>query len=67
MEALVNYERIKKITEAQIGNPLNDLTDKEKITLIAGHFEKIMQTLGLNLNDDSLNGTPNRVAKMYVK
>jgi hypothetical protein len=31
MEALVNYERIKKITETQIGNPINDLTDKEKI------------------------------------
>ncbi len=43
------------------------LNDDEKIELIAGHFEKIMNILGLDLNDDSLRGTPYRVAKMYVK
>ena len=42
-------------------------TDDEKIEIIAQHFSKIMQTLGLDLNDDSLKGTPKRVAKMYVK
>jgi GTP cyclohydrolase I len=42
-------------------------TDKEKIKIIAGHFKEIMETLGLDLNDDSLMGTPNRVAKMYVQ
>ncbi len=67
MEALVNIERIKKIAETQTVLNQDDLTDKEKIAIIAGHFEKIMQTLGLNLSDDSLSGTPNRVAKMYVK
>lgn len=44
-----------------------DLSDDEKIKTIAHHFRQIMQTLGLDLNDDSLNGTPKRVAKMYVK
>jgi GTP cyclohydrolase I len=44
-----------------------DLEDAEKISVIAHHFRKIMQTLGLDLDDDSLNGTPLRVAKMYVK
>ena len=29
-------------------------------------FKAIMETLGLDLNDDSLSGTPHRVAKMYV-
>ena len=44
-----------------------DLTDQEKIAIIQEYFKNIMLTLGLDLNDDSLNGTPYRVAKMYVK
>lgn len=43
-----------------------DKTDAQKIQIIKGHFEKIMETLGLDLTDDSLAGTPERVAKMYV-
>lgn len=43
------------------------LNDAEKIEIIAKHFEAIMHTLGLDLTDDSLSGTPNRVAKMYVE
>jgi len=43
------------------------LSDEEKINKIQIYFEKIMITLGLDLNDDSLKGTPYRVAKMYVK
>jgi GTP cyclohydrolase I len=43
------------------------LNDDEKINIIAGHFKEIMKTLGLDLNDDSLKDTPQRVAKMYVK
>lgn len=42
-------------------------TDKEKIEIIEHHFAEIMLTLGLDLTDDSLQGTPYRVAKMYVK
>ncbi len=44
-----------------------DLTDDEKVNRIEGHFREIMSILGLDLADDSLNGTPRRVAKMYVK
>ncbi|ALI99582.1 GTP cyclohydrolase I FolE [Rufibacter tibetensis] len=44
-----------------------DLTDEQKIEGIAHHFREIMQILGLDLEDDSLKGTPKRVAKMYVK
>jgi len=43
------------------------LDDKIKIELIGNHFAEIMQILGLDLSDDSLKGTPNRVAKMYVQ
>jgi len=42
------------------------LSAAEKKEKIAHHFEQIMETLGLDLNDDSLRGTPARVAKMYV-
>jgi GTP cyclohydrolase I len=44
-----------------------DVTDDEKINAISGYFKEIMQTLGLDLEDDSLKGTPKRVAKMFVK
>ncbi len=42
-------------------------TDDEKIAIIEKHFAAIMDTLGLDLTDDSLRGTPKRVAKMYVQ
>ncbi|MFT6929963.1 MAG: GTP cyclohydrolase I [Candidatus Paceibacteria bacterium] len=42
------------------------LSDEEKIKRIKGSVKEIMLTLGLDLEDDSLNGTPNRVAKMFV-
>ena len=54
-----------------LGTPLRedayDLNEDEKIEIIRNHFEKIMHTLGLDMSDESLNGTPYRVAKMYVK
>ena len=43
-----------------------NLDRKEKIDIIAGNFTEIMRVLGLDLTDDSLIDTPNRVAKMYV-
>lgn len=51
--------------------PLRDdafmLGSDEKMRVIERHFEEIMLTLGLDLTDDSLRGTPHRVAKMFVK
>lgn len=44
-----------------------DLSDAEKMAKIEAHFREIMLTLGLDLTDDSLRGTPKRVAKMYVQ
>ena len=56
---------------ASIQNMLSDnafeLSDDEKIAIIQEYFKSIMLTLGLDLNDDSMQGTPYRVAKMYVK
>ncbi|WP_147679187.1 GTP cyclohydrolase I FolE [Algibacter pacificus] len=41
-------------------------SDNEKIKNIQHHFKMIMQEMGLDLTDDSLSGTPYRVAKMYI-
>ena len=43
------------------------IDDNLKMELIEKHFTEIMNILGLDLSDDSLSGTPKRVAKMYVK
>jgi GTP cyclohydrolase I len=54
-----------------IDTPLREdafqMDDDLKIELIEKHFREIMYVLGLDLTDDSLKGTPKRVAKMYVK
>lgn len=42
------------------------LSDNEKKEKIAILFEEIMDVMGLDLTDDSLQGTPKRVAKMYI-
>lgn len=56
---------------ASYDTPLRDdafeMDDELKMELIEKHFKEIMLILGLDLNDDSLKGTPRRVAKMYVK
>lgn len=44
----------------------NNLSRSDKIEIIERKFKDIMETLGLDLNDDSLIETPKRVAKMYV-
>ena len=44
-----------------------DISDDQKIEKIKKDVENILLTLGMDLTDDSLKGTPNRVAKMFVK
>lgn len=44
-----------------------DTSDEDKMAKIEFHFGEIMKTMGLDLSDDSLQGTPYRVAKMYIK
>ena len=53
-------------TPMEILNADEDLDRKSKIETIEKHFKSIMETLGLDLSDDSLMDTPKRVAKMYV-
>lgn len=44
-----------------------ELSDDEKIKRIQENVSAILETLGMDLTDDSLKGTPKRVAKMFVK
>jgi len=44
-----------------------EMSDETKVEKITEHFKAIMEILGLDLTDDSLRGTPHRVAKMYVQ
>ena len=44
-----------------------ELSDAEKIDRIEKNVKDMMDTLGLDLTDDSLQGTPKRVAKMFVQ
>ena len=44
-----------------------DKSDLEKMATIENHFHKIMEEMGLDMTDDSLRGTPHRVAKMFIQ
>ena len=67
LEDLLGEQHIGTSYDTPLRNDAFDQSDEEKIRIISGHFRQIMITLGLDLSDDSLNGTPGRVAKMYVK
>ena len=75
LNSKMNEERIEEIGEDHIAtsakNPLRadafDISDQEKIEKIQESIKDILHTLGMDLNDDSLQGTPNRVAKAFVK
>jgi len=62
----MKYEDIKsKIPETPMKE--NGLSNSEKKEKIEFHFKEIMETLGLDLTDDSLMDTPKRVSKMFVE
>jgi GTP cyclohydrolase I len=60
-------DHIGTSSETPMRNDAFKLTNEEKIDIIKDDVRHIMETLGLDLSDDSLNGTPMRVAKMFVK
>lgn len=60
-------EHISTSLETPLRKDAFELSDEEKIKKIEHHFRHIMDILGLDLTDDSLRGTPHRVAKMYVQ
>lgn len=65
-EAMGN-NHISTATDTPLREDAFELSDEEKIDKIREHVHHIMEILGMDLSDDSLKGTPGRVAKMYVK
>lgn len=63
----VGEDHISTSEETPLREDAFILSDEEKIERINANVREIMLTLGLDLDDDSLKGTPNRVAKMFVK
>ncbi len=63
----IGDDHLSSSRETPIRKDAFELSDDEKIERIKTNVRDIMLTLGLDLEDDSLKGTPNRVAKMFVK
>ena len=64
---IIGDNHISSNIETPLVSNAFQISDEQKIEVIQYHFGKIMEELGLDLNDDSLSGSPYRVAKMYVK
>jgi GTP cyclohydrolase I len=64
----LGYKVHEYLVEKGVETPMNHnkLVRTDKIHIIEGYFKSIMETMGLDLTDDSLTETPKRVAKMYV-
>lgn len=62
----VNYHLVKHGVETPMLPTVPSIENEEKIRLISANLNDVMQTLGLDLRDDSLRDTPKRVAKMFV-
>ncbi|MFH6602109.1 GTP cyclohydrolase I FolE [Maribacter algicola] len=63
----VGNEHISSSEDTPMRDDAFVLNDDEKIERIRESIREVMLTLGLDLDDDSLKGTPDRVAKMFVK
>lgn len=63
----IGDEHIGTSHETPLREDAFEMDDNLKMELIEKHFKEIMHVLGLDLTDDSLKGTPRRVAKMYIK
>ncbi|MGO4921533.1 GTP cyclohydrolase I FolE [Maribacter sp. IgM3_T14_3] len=79
LNTLIKENKLNGFSEEEIGDdhiytgletPMKSdafkISDEEKKDKIADLFSQIMDVMGLDLEDDSLKGTPNRVAKMYI-
>ena len=66
LEAMGN-DHVSSSEETPLREDAFVLNDEEKIERIKQSVRDIMLTLGLDMEDDSLKGTPDRVAKMYVR
>ena len=63
---LIDSDHKKFSAETPLRKDAFEISDKEKISIIEKNVKEILFTLGMDMNDDSLKGTPKRVAKAYV-
>ena len=63
---LIDSDHKKFSAETPLRKDAFEISDKEKISIIEKNVKEILFTLGMDMNDDSLKGTPLRVAKAYV-
>lgn len=61
-----DLDHLSSNAETPLHEDAFELTDLEKIDRIRDNVRQILETLGMDLTDDSLQNTPNRVAKMFV-
>ncbi len=66
LEDLIGDNHLSTSEDTPLRDDAFDLSDTEKIEIIEKRVADILYTLGMDMTDDSLKGTPNRVAKMYV-
>lgn len=67
LEDFLGDEHVGTSYDTPLREDAFDMADDEKIKIISQHFAEIMHAMGLDLTDDSLRGTPGRVAKMFIK
>jgi|TARA_B100000795_G_scaffold113488_1_gene84128 GTP cyclohydrolase I len=63
---LIGDDHVSSSADTPIRDDAFNISDEEKIKSIEKDVFKILETLGMDLTDDSLKGTPKRVAKMFV-
>jgi|TARA_B100000780_G_scaffold68272_1_gene45157 GTP cyclohydrolase I len=63
---LIGDDHVSSSADTPIREDAFEMSDEEKIKLIEKDVLNILETLGMDLTDDSLKGTPTRVAKMFV-
>jgi GTP cyclohydrolase I len=66
LEDLIGDNHLPTSEDTPLRDDAFDLSDAEKIEIIEKRVADILYTLGMDMTDDSLKGTPKRVAKMYV-
>ncbi|MFZ4435085.1 MAG: GTP cyclohydrolase I FolE [Flavobacterium psychrophilum] len=66
LEDQIGNDHIGNVAQNPLRSDAFVLSDQEKIDSIKKNIEQILQTIGMDLTDDSIKGTPNRVAKMFV-
>ena len=63
---LMGDDHFASSPETPLRDDAFEISDEEKISIIEKNVYNILETLGMDLTDDSLKGTPKRVAKAWV-